>query len=121
MASIYDSQWQSRQVPRSPAAPRGRRQAEGQADLLRLLGGLAPAVGGVGGAALGGLVGGLATGGVGIIPGAVAGGGLGASVGSGVGALANYGADMAVRPHEEAAMKKKARDEELMRLLSAMR
>ena len=101
----------------SKAERRGRKQASGNADILRLLAGMAPAAG----TAIGGIAGGVigaAAGGVGAIPGA----GMGSAIGGGLGQAAaaglGSGADSMTKEYEE---KQAARDAQLQMLLSALK
>jgi hypothetical protein len=93
-----------------------REQASGMADLLRMLGGVAPAAGTALGAGAGALIGGLATGGAGALPGAGLGGTIGGALGQMAGGLAESGASSAERPYLES---QSARDRQIEMLLSA--
>jgi len=88
-------------------SPEERRKAQGagaSADLLRLLGSAAPVAGGLIGLGVGGPVG------------AAVGSGIGGLVGAG----ANYGADQAVRPYEEADLSRRRRLDAINRVLGSL-
>lgn len=102
-----------------PADPK-RKEAEGRADLLRLLGSAAP----IAGTAIGGIAGGLlgaGAGGVGAIPGAAAGAGIGGGIGQGLAGLAGAGADQQTREFEEDDAEKNARRQLQMQILASAR
>lgn len=92
-----------------PAKPRKKDPLE---EFLRFGGALAPGIGTVGGALLGGAAGGLATGGAGVIPGAAMGAGVGAGAGMAAGGAMTYGADEMARPAEEEEAARVAREQE---------
>jgi len=94
----------------SKAERRGRKQASGNADILRLLAGMAPAAG----TAIGGIAGGLLGGPLGAGAGSAIGGGLGQAAAAGLGS----GADSMTKEYEE---KQAARDAQLQMLLSALK
>lgn len=95
---------------------RQREQASGTADLIRMLGSVAPAVGTVAGTGLGALIG-AAAGGVGAAPGAAIGGALGGGLGQVAGGLANEGASSMEKPFLE---RQAARDRQIEMLLSTL-
>lgn len=102
-ASPYDQRYRGQSLnrdlgPRGPRDPAGRRGAEQGSGLLRMLGALAPAAGGIAGGIIGGAAGG--------VPGAVAGAGIGTGAGQGLNSLANFGADEQMRPYDEAEAKR---------------
>jgi len=94
----------------SKAERRGRKQASGNADILRLLAGMAPAAG----TAIGGIAGGLLGGPLGAGAGSAIGGGLGQAAAAGLGS----GADSMTKEYEE---KQAARDAQLQMLLAALK
>ena len=101
----------------SKAERRGRKQASGNADILRLLANMAP----MAGTAIGGIAGGVigaGAGGVGAIPGAAAGSAIGGAAGQAVGSALGSGADSMTKEYEE---KQAARDAQLQMLLSALK
>ena len=108
------------------AERRGRKQASGNADILRLLAGMAPAAGTAIGGIAGGLIGaagaGVPTAGIGVVPGWIAGAGAGSAIGGGLGQAAaaglDSGADSMTKEYEE---KQAARDAQLQMLLSALK
>lgn len=100
-----------------------RRRAKGagaSADLLRMLGAVAPAAGGLIGGGIGALAGGLPTAGVGAAPGAALGATLGAGAGQMVGAGLGFGADKAVEPYEEADLSRRRRLDAINRVLGSL-
>lgn len=95
-------------------SPEERRKAQGagaSADLLRLLGAAAPVAGGLIGAGVGSIVPGAGT---------ALGGAIGSGIGGLAGAAANYGADQAVRPYEEADLSRRRRLDAINRVLGSL-
>lgn len=90
----------------------GANKAGASADLMRMLAGAAPAVGGLVGVGAGALLGGPA------------GAGLGGAVGSGLGQVAGAGleagADSQTRPYEEADLSRRRRLDAVNRVLSSL-
>lgn len=91
------------------------KQGSANADLLRMLGGAAPVVGGVGGALVGGLLG-AAGGPAGILGGAESGSKIGGALGGLGGNALNAGADMQTREAEEADLSRRRRLEALQKV-----
>lgn len=98
---------------------RKAKSAGASADLLRLLGGVAPAVGGIAGTAIGAGLGSMA-GGIGAAPGAAIGGAIGGGAGSMLGAGLGYGADKQVEPYEEADMARRRRLDAIKQVLGSL-
>jgi hypothetical protein len=103
----------------STSERRKAKSAGASADLLRLLGGVAPAVGGIAGTAIGAGLGSLA-GGIGAAPGAAIGGAIGGGAGSMLGAGLGYGADKQVEPYEEADMARRRRLDAIKQVLGSL-
>lgn len=93
--------------------PRARRQAEGNADTLSFLGGIAP----LAGSAIGGLAGTFLAPGLGTAGGAAIGGALGGAAGQGLGFMAQQ----QTRPFEEEEMRRAARFAAVREILGSMR
>lgn len=114
VSSYYDAE---RKRENDPA----RKAAERRAQMLGLVGQLAPVVGTLGGAAIGGIAGGIGGGGVGAIPGMAAGAAVGGAAGTGVGALAGYGAEQQTAKYEKQDMERAGREEALMALIARLK
>lgn len=106
---------------RGPSAEERRKakSAGASADLLRMLGAAAPAVGGLAGTAIGAGIGSMA-GGIGAAPGAAIGGAIGGGAGQMLGAGLGYGADQQVQPYEEADMARRRRLDAINRVLGSL-
>lgn len=99
---------------------RKAKSAGASADLLRMLGAVAPAAGGLIGTGIGALGAGLVSGGMGAPAGAALGGTLGAGAGQMVGAGLGFGADKAVEPYEEADLSRRRRLDAINRVLGSL-
>lgn len=99
---------------RGPSAEERRKakSAGASADLLRMLGAAAPAVGGLAGTAIGAGLGGPA--------GAAIGGAIGGGAGQMLGAGLGFGADQQVQPYEEADMARRRRLDAINRVLGSL-
>ena len=102
------------------ANERRKAQSAGAAsDLMRFLGGVAPAVGGLAGTAIGAGIGSMA-GGIGAAPGAAIGGAIGGGAGQMLGGALGYGADKQVEPFEEADMARRRRLDAIKQVLGSL-
>jgi len=90
----------------------GGKQASGNADILRLLGGLAPAAGSLIGAGIGSVVPGAGT---------AIGGTIGGMAGQLGGSLLSSAADSQTKPYEDADMKRQAKIQALMSVMGGRR
>lgn len=99
---------------RGPSAEERRKakSAGASADLLRMLGAAAPAVGGLAGTAIGAGLGGPA--------GAAIGGAIGGGAGQMLGAGLGFAGDKAVEPYEEADLARRRRLDAINRVLGSL-